>query len=107
MLRDVPVDVVEARDSNGGDCGSTGTAMVGRPLVSWKDFLACFWLFGRAGCPLSRGISFERRNLAAARLIRDLTLRGPFMSFVGAVVIMAGADTALAKDSFELPGRTD
>lgn len=94
VFKDVPLDVVDARDSSGGDCGSSSVAVAGLPLMSWNDFLACFWLFGRAGCS-SRGISLERRNLAAAKLIRDLTLRGPLMSLVGAVVMMAGADYKL------------
>lgn len=66
--------------------------MVGRPLASLNDFLACFWLFGRLCWSPSRGMSLERRNLAAAKPIRDLTLRGPLISLVGAVVMMAGVE---------------
>lgn len=92
VLREVPFDVVDARDSSGGDCGSSIVAVEGRPRTSLNDFLVCFWLLGRVVCSPSRGISFDRRNLAAARLIRDLTFRGPFISFVGAVVMIAGAN---------------
>lgn len=37
-------------------------------------------------------MSLDRRNLAVAKLIRDLTLRGALISLVGAVVMMAGGE---------------
>lgn len=80
------VAVVDGR----GDSGSSKVASTGRRLSSVKDFRSVFW---RSKLLLeelsSRGISVERRNLAA-KLILDDFFFGPVNSLVGAVVIISG-----------------
>ena len=85
------VAVVDGR----GDSGSFRVAS-GRRLSSVKDFRSVFWRSKLSFEWLpSRGMSVERRNLAA-KLILDVFFFGPLLSsFVGAVVMISGAGSTL------------
>jgi hypothetical protein len=86
------VAVVDGR----GDSGSSRVSSAGRRLSSVKDFRSVFWRSKLSFEWLpSRGISVERRNLAA-KLILDDFFFGPLLSsFVGAVVMISGAGSTL------------
>lgn len=90
VVNAVPLEVMVACVDGLGESGSSNVANDGRPLSSGKDFCNVFlpWLRGLPSS--SRGMSFERRNLAASPRRDDFFL-GPLKSFVGAVVIISGA----------------
>jgi hypothetical protein len=95
LIRDggaMPLKLGGVADDVRGDAGSSRGANEDRPFSSAVDFLGTS--VGRVGAasPLSRGRSLERRNRAAARLIRELFFLTPPRSPVGAVVMISGAE---------------
>lgn len=99
----MPLDPVAACNDERGDDGSSRGARDGRPFSSVNDFLDTICVWGRLEeVSTSRGISWERRNLAAARLIREGFFLGPVSSPVGAVVIISGAFRVSAWDRWDV-----
>lgn len=79
-----------------GEAGSSSGASDGRPFSSAMDLRGSPCVRRAAAVfvvSLFRGMSLERRNLAAARLMRDGFFLGPVNSPVGAVVMISGAST--------------
>jgi hypothetical protein len=88
----MPLKLGGVADDVRGDVGSSRGANDNRPFSSAMDFLGPPDGRVTVASLVSRGRSLERRNRAAARLIRDVFFLMPPKSPVGAVVMISGAE---------------